>query len=128
MIIGGLQGSPSYTSKHLIITATRDLFGMRPKQCVLETVQYIAHAAKCEAIFGISNANHAISGAAFRFLRHKVYADYDAFWRERGGKLTADGLYELPLLDPAAPKSTSSKGKTAVRSSITLGAIRLLKA
>jgi uncharacterized protein VirK/YbjX len=128
MMIGGLQGSPSNSPKHLIVTATRDLFGMRPKQCVLELVQYLAYAAKCKAIFAISNNNHAISGNAFAFLRHKVYADYDAFWRERGGKLTADGLYELPMLDPAAPKSASSKGKTDVRSSIIEGATRLLKA
>lgn len=83
LLIGGLQGAPSHTAKRAIITATRDLYGIRPKQAVFEVAQTIAQLAGCSRFYAVSNKTH-VSG-------HKLKSDYDAFWIERGGE--ADRCY-----------------------------------
>lgn len=97
LLIGGLQGGPREVSKTDVVAATRALKGLRPKAAVVLAAQALADCAGCEAILAVSDANHLINLRQKR-TRIRKLADYDAFWRERGG--APDGWlgFELPLL------------------------------
>ena len=93
MIIGGLQGLAAKQDKRMIVRATRQLSGLRPKDAVLVAAQAIAAAVGAERIFAVSNATHVVNadwGA-------KLQSDYDAFWLERGGWPSRPIGYELPI-------------------------------
>lgn len=97
--VGCLQGPKGDGAPDLIRAATRDLHGMRPKQLMVRLLDNTAHALGCTALRLVGNANRA----AWRAQRQgRVHADYDAFWRECGAVLRADGDYQLPC-GPLAP-------------------------
>jgi uncharacterized protein len=93
MIVGGLQGPPAGRDKRIIVRATRQLSGLRPKEAVLVAAQAIATVVGAQRIFAVSNATHVINadwGA-------KLHSDYDAFWHERGGRAYQPIGFQLPI-------------------------------
>jgi uncharacterized protein len=119
LLIGGLQGPPSPTAKRAIITATRDLYGMRPKQVVFEVAQTIAQLAGCQKLVAVSNKTH-ISGA-------KLKSDYDSFWIERGGMF--DRRYGFRFPQSALNRTRHllvGPGREAVKADLFTAAEQLL--
>src|SRR5262249_4531314 len=56
MVVGGLQGLTARQDKRMIVRATRQLSGLRPKEAVLVAAQAIATALGARRILAVSNA------------------------------------------------------------------------
>ncbi|MFI4975284.1 MAG: VirK/YbjX family protein [Caulobacterales bacterium] len=94
LVIGGLQGGRSVHAKSDIGEATKDLWGLRPKNLVVDAAYGLAHRLGAASLRAVSNRGHVLRGVGARGVR--ISADYDAFWRELGGALTGAGYYLLP--------------------------------
>ncbi|MDE2017978.1 MAG: DUF535 family protein [Hyphomicrobiales bacterium] len=97
LLIGGMQGALGGLDKKEIVAATRDLKGLRPKHAALLAVQALAARVGCRAVFAVSNEAHVIN-AKRATRRDGKQADYDSFWRERGGVEHPHLGFELPVL------------------------------
>ncbi len=97
--IGCLQGPGCADSREQIRRATRDMFGLRPKALMIRLVRAIGAGVGCGRVVLVSNGNRV---ANRRSKRHRVHADYDAFWQEIGACRRSDGDYELPCIEPEA--------------------------
>ncbi|MGQ3029947.1 MAG: DUF535 family protein [Ferrovibrionaceae bacterium] len=95
--LGGLQGPPRPHGRDDVVTATRDLHGLRPKRAVITAASALARWLGAGAMVAVSNANH-VSHATNR--RGPVHADYDTFWQELGGSRGAAGDFDLPVDPP----------------------------
>jgi uncharacterized protein VirK/YbjX len=92
IFIGGLQGNRAAT-KEVIVLFTRELYGMRPKSLLLFAVQQIAMWAGIPNLRAVSDTKHIYR----HFQKRKVLAaSYDNFWFDCGGRLSPDGMFELP--------------------------------
>ena len=102
-LIGGLQGPSTcfdMDRKGRIVSATRDLSGLRPKMAVFVALSAFAAASGATSLRAVSNRTHTINADA-SYQRKRLRADYDAFWIERRGVPDAFG-FKLPL--DLAPK------------------------
>lgn len=127
LMIGGLQGASFGVPKDLIVKATRDMFGLRPKQGVLEFVRYLAAASGCDEIWAVSNKNHVIAGKANYFRPRKIFADYDNFWLERGAELHPSGNYKLPMADVEFPTAEKEHRRFKIRHDIAAAAMSIVR-
>jgi len=99
--IGCIQGPQCGAGLDLAREATRDLFGLRPKNLLVRLVRQIGHASGCPRMVLVGNGNRAVARKSLR--QGKVKADYDSLWLEMGARRRHDGDYELdcePLLPP----------------------------
>jgi uncharacterized protein VirK/YbjX len=111
--IGGLQGAKAPDSKRMMISVTRDLWGLRPKDLLVHAVQDLAAAFAVERIKAVSNAAQVVRPSRRRATRR---ADYDAYWLERGGVAVDPACFELPLLrSPRSAADMSAKKRAAWR-------------
>lgn len=112
--IGCLQGPRGPQRQELVRTATRELYGLRPKHLLLKLLSALGHALGCQQLQLVSNRNRVV----LRPLRQgKVHADYDAFWRDCGARPGKDGNFVLPCAAIAAPdlQDTPSHRRAAAR-------------
>jgi uncharacterized protein len=101
LLIGGLQGLAAGIDKSVIVQATRDLSGLRPKDASLVAVHALAQALGIDQVLAVSQATHVLS-TEWAFSRSFISRDYDGFWRDRGG-IEAPGIgYVMPRHDYAA--------------------------
>ncbi|MCP8937376.1 VirK/YbjX family protein [Alsobacter sp. SYSU M60028] len=108
--IGGLQGQQRGEDKARIVRATRRLSGLRPKAALLAATQALTvNVGACE-IHAVSRATHVLN-AKSRAYQRGVHADYDGFWRERGGAPHAALGFSLPV-DPL-PRTKPSSAQDA---------------
>jgi uncharacterized protein VirK/YbjX len=91
--IGGLQGRSGEDSKHAVVQATKDLWGLRPKDLLVHMAYALANVFGTADIRAVSNAGHALQRQPGERGWH---ADYDAFWRELGGEPMNAGVFRLP--------------------------------
>ncbi|MBE1159216.1 VirK/YbjX family protein [Dyella acidiphila] len=91
IVIGCLQGPRGEHAKELVRELTRNLHGMRPKQLMLSLVYAFARHYGIRRLLAISNEAHPL-----RRSGRPLYSDYDAFWTEQHGELTAEGWFALP--------------------------------
>jgi hypothetical protein len=96
--IGGLQGSNGADSKAVTVRATRDLWGLRPKDLLMHAAYALADVFEVESIEAVSNAGHVLQPA--KGVKEGWRADYDAFWRECGGAPIAGDFFLLPKARP----------------------------
>lgn len=82
-VVGSLQGPRN--AKRLIVEATRDLFGLRPKEAVLMVLQGLTARGRARRFYAVSRAKHPIR---YRRARRQslMMADMDGFWLERSGE------------------------------------------
>jgi uncharacterized protein VirK/YbjX len=108
--IGGLQGPEvAPDAKTAIVAATRELWGLRPKQAVLEAAYALAEVLGVGAIKAVSRRAHAIRR---RFAgREVIKADYDGFWREMSGVPDGEGAFDLPSARPRRAEAEVRPGK-----------------
>lgn len=100
VVIGGLQGPGREVGKKALVTATRDLGGLRPKDAMLLVAAGLARALGAQEMLAIDNDSHPINYRAKR-RRQRMLTDYDDYWRERGGEAGGPFGFILPAKDPA---------------------------
>lgn len=82
--IGCVQGpSGGDAGREAVRHATKELEGLRPKQCVLQALYGIAALHDVHTVTGVSNEGHVYQGQRRR--EGRVQSDYDGFWTELGG-------------------------------------------
>ncbi len=96
--IGGLQGASRADSKAITVLATKELFGLRPKDAVVHAAYALAERLGTADLMAISNAGHFRHGLWQK--KTGWYADYDSFWEELGGVRVAGDFFLLPKIRP----------------------------
>lgn len=94
--IGGIQGASRADSKAVTVLATKELFGLRPKDALVHAAYALAERLGIENLMAITNAGH-FRHAAWR-KKTGWYADYDSFWEELGGVRVAGDFFLLPKI------------------------------
>jgi uncharacterized protein len=98
----------------MIVGATRDMFGLRPKDAAFLAVRAMAQALGIVAVHAVSDANHVL-----RRLQDKAkHSSYDAYWLERGG--VAGGRYGF-VFGALEPISASDDRREAAKIAIIEG-------
>jgi uncharacterized protein VirK/YbjX len=92
--IGGLQGCQGADSKAVTVQATRDLWGLRPKDLLIHAAYSLRDVFGVASLKAISNAGHVLEPMSGK--KRGWHADYDAFWRELGGAPIAGDFFLLP--------------------------------
>ncbi len=87
--IGCIQGPRSGDARELIKRATKELYGIRPRNLLADALYELATAWGLSKYFGVCNRSRVYNG-------YQTHADYDAFWMELGGILDRDGMFRLP--------------------------------
>jgi hypothetical protein len=100
VMIGCLQGPRGADALDRVRKATRDLFGLRPKNLLVRLVHQIAHKFDCQDLILVSNENRVLSRQTRKGL---VFADYDATWEEIGAVRGQDGDFRLSCKTMPAP-------------------------
>ncbi len=102
IFIGGLQGDQK-ASKEMVVSITRTLYGLRPKALLVYVLQQLAVDWGITHLRAVSDEKHI-----YRHFqkRREVAASYDEFWIDCGGKLAADGFFDLPVSFVARDIST----------------------
>ncbi|WP_439500366.1 DUF535 family protein [Aminobacter ciceronei] len=101
LAIGGMQGPKGADAKRAVISATRCLGGLRPKDAMLLALHGLVSAPH---IMAVSNATHVINQRR-RKRRKLMQADLDGYWTERGGVAAEPFGFRLPA--PPAPQFDS---------------------
>lgn len=104
LAIGGMQGPKGAEAKRSVISATRCLGGLRPKDAMLLALHGLVSPANPPHIMAVSNATHVINQRR-RKRRRLMQADLDGYWTERGGMPAEPFGFRLPA--PSAPQSDS---------------------
>ena len=113
VVIGGLQG-PASAYKRDVIDATRDLYGLRPKDAALLAARAFAQALGFNAVHAICDANHVL-----RRLQDKAkFSHYDDYWLEREGKRGGPFGFVFGPLEAIAP---SGDRRDATKAAIVTG-------
>jgi hypothetical protein len=110
IVVGGIQG-PQSVHKREIISATRDLHGLRPKDATFLAVRAFAQALRLQVVHAVSDANHVLG----RLQDRTKHSRYDAYWLERGG--VAGGPYGF-VFGPLAPIAAGIERRDAVKTAI----------
>ncbi|MEI2298650.1 DUF535 family protein [Ensifer sp. MJa1] len=101
LAIGGMQGPKGERAKRALITATRDLGGLRPKDAALLVLHGLVSEGLASFLQAVSNERHVINRRRLK-RRKMMMADLDAYWRDRGGLPSDPFGFSLPLVDGKA--------------------------
>ncbi|MBA8907887.1 DUF535 family protein [Aminobacter ciceronei] len=101
LAIGGMQGPKGADAKRAVISATRCLGGLRPKDAMLLALHGLVSAPD---ILAVSNTTHVINQRR-RKRRKLMQADLDGYWTERGGMPAEPFGFRLPA--PSEPQIDS---------------------
>jgi uncharacterized protein VirK/YbjX len=80
--------------------AQKLLHGLRPKSLIVFVIQELSRQLGIIAVHGAGDTIQSYRRKHFIHLpsRHAILFDYNAIWRESGGKADSEGWYELPLM------------------------------
>ncbi len=110
LVVGGIQG-PKGGHKRKVIDATRELYGMRPKDAVFLAARALARAVLVTSVHAVSDANHVLN----RLQDVQKFAGYDEYWVERGGAFGGPfGFVFEPLDSPTA----GTKGRDQLKAAM----------
>ena len=87
--IGCIQGPKGKNGYEIIKRATKCLYGVRPKNLLVDALYALASAWNLTDYFGVCNTSRI-------YKCNQVQADYDAFWLELGSTLGNNGMFRLP--------------------------------
>jgi uncharacterized protein len=110
LVIGGIQG-PQGASKREVIDATREMWGLRPKDAVLLAIRAFAAETELDEVHAVSDARHVLT----RLTNKAKFSSYDEYWRERGAR--ADGPFGY-VFDPLERGEADGSKRDGVKSSI----------
>lgn len=112
-IIGAMQGRNRENILDTYRRLTKALYGLRPRDFLLETFRMLCRAIGVSRIYGVSSASsirrHAYFGKAAG-----VRLDYDEIWRDRGGRPVNDIFYEIDRDPPARDLSSVKPNKRSM--------------
>lgn len=93
ILVGCLQGNPDQACKDKIREATKEMFGLRPRNLALLSLQTLAQAYGIKEVLGVEDAQHI-----YRHWRkrRKIFQSYNEIWADLGGAPGFDGMYALP--------------------------------
>ncbi|WP_421916554.1 DUF535 family protein [Mesorhizobium sp.] len=109
--IGGIQGPKAIDAKRALITATRCLGGLRPKDAVLLALQGLVSNGGSGHFMAVSNARHVINQRR-RKRRRMMHVDMDGYWVDRGGEPAAPFGFRVPI-KPAPPAQGANRREQA---------------
>lgn len=121
LFIGGIQGLKKDKDHKLIKAATKDFHGLFPKKILIEILYEILNILNIDVIkTAVGNKHHPFNSLRYK-TNIKIYADYDGFWNNIGGKVLSSGLWELPdkikqkkLMDIPSKKRSMYKKRYAL--------------
>lgn len=96
--VGGVQGHTPEKG-NLSKKVQKLMFGLRPKSFMVFVIQKLSQELGLAAVYGAGDSIQTYRRKHLIHLpkRHAIHFDYDAIWRESGGKLAEDGWYKLPM-------------------------------
>lgn len=99
-MVGCLQGNPDSASKDKIRQATKEMFGLRPRNLALLALQTLAQTYGAQEVLGVEDAQHV-----YRHWRNRrrIFQSYNEIWTDLGGILSCDGMYVLPTAHVQRP-------------------------
>ena len=101
MWIGTIQGYKDGLANAK--TATKKMFGYRPKNFIMFLLRHIAAICKVESIYAVSDEGFYANTHLVRGHRAKV-AELDSLWEESGGVLCSDErFFKIPLEEYRKP-------------------------
>lgn len=92
--VGGLQGCKGEDSKAVTVATTKELWGLRPKDLMMNTAFCLHHLFALNGLKVIGNAGHIDHRPRAKVLKRR--ADYDGFWLELGGAPIGGDFFALP--------------------------------
>ena len=113
VVVGGLQG-PASAYKREIIDATRDLYGLRPKDAALLAARAFARALGFNVLHAVCDANHVLG----RLQDTAKFSRYDDYWLERGGERGGPFGFVFGPLEATAP---SGDRRDATKAAVVAG-------
>ena len=119
MMIGGIQGHKSPSAKQMVVAATRDLFGLRPKDAVLLAALAVAQKIGVHEVWAVPGRLHTHNARSQKH-RERLHADYDAYWAERGarGDARAGWVFHVPPTPRHSGKTPSGVRRDAIKDQI----------
>lgn len=99
IFIGGLQGRNSHKSLELYRQLTKDFYGIRPRDLLIEIVRILAQIVEASDIHAVADEH--------RFFRHPYFrddkaaamkVDYNDIWVDRGAVRVAPTYFAIPLV------------------------------
>lgn len=87
--IGCIQGPKSEDAREVIKRATKELYGIRPRNLLADALYALTTTWNLKEHFAVCNISRIYNS-------DKTLADYDTFWRELGGTLGKEGMFRLP--------------------------------
>lgn len=123
--IGCLQGPRGSDAQSRVRSATRDMFGLRPKGLMVRLVREIGKAYGCQHLILVSNRNRVMQQ---QIRTGQVFANYDEFWQELGAMRRTDGDFQLSCSDirdtnleqlPSSKRSEARKRIALIQSAVT---------
>lgn len=96
--VGGVQGHTPEKG-NLSKKVQKLMFGLRPKSFMVFVIQKLSQELGLAAVYGAGDSIQTYRRKHLIHLpkRHAIHFDYDAIWRESGGKVAEDGWYKLPM-------------------------------
>ncbi len=111
LAIGGMQGPKGEEAKRALITATRDLGGLRPKDAALLVLNGLVTEGQAGHVFAVSNDRHVINRRRLK-RRRMMRADLDAYWCDRGGVPAEPFGFSLPIGDDQAARDGNRRDQS----------------
>jgi uncharacterized protein VirK/YbjX len=97
--VGGIQGRAGPGVLDRYRRFTKQSFGMRPRDFLIEVFKSFCRAMNVTAIRAVSDENHRFTRSALNASTDtsQIKVDYDKIWMERGGSYGGDGFFILSL-------------------------------
>lgn len=95
LFIGGLQGRDVDAALDLYRSLTKEFYGVRPRDLIVELIRLVGQKMGVKRIFAVADA-YRISTHPY-FAGRSPHLSYDRVWQERGGWRSDDTHFELPL-------------------------------
>ena len=89
--IGCIQGPKGEGACEIIKRASKELYGIRPKNLLADALYALASTWNLTEFFGVSNKSRV-------YQDNQTHADYDSFWLELGSTLGRNGMFRLPSM------------------------------
>ena len=117
LYIGGVQGVTIDNIMEIYKEITKALFGMRPRDFLLNIIRIISSELEIDDILAISNKKRIHNHSYFSREKSKdVSINYDRTWIEQNGKEDADGFFHMkPALELKSIEDISSKKRSMYR-------------
>ncbi len=115
IIIGGIQGRKAESILSQYREFTKLANGLRPRDFIFEVLRIIARAEDVKCILGIPDRYRYHRHKYFKQNRRDLHLNYDEIWKDRGGVLNTDGMYELPLVHNRTLERIPARKRTMYR-------------